>query len=238
MLNAEDLGFIPNDPTFDNSLVVANLLANPPADREILFSNGMYYFLTPPPVLNTPLELNGEGVNNTYLVRKYNETDLNKALLHSISTLYVKDLCVWSEGTGGGGIRLEGNLASGSVIENVVVTAGSGYNWHIPLTLHGQYHALGLRTCKLENVELFASTVHGLWIVNTRGLSAQVNVYPAGGTVGHAVIQDMAGNKSENIAIDTYHLPTVWLYNVANFKLWGMGTTLVNNNGSSNVRIY
>lgn len=239
MINVLDHGFQTGDQYFNNSILLNNLIANLGTDREIYFPAGTYYFNTPLDIINIPVVFKGCGINNTALIRNYTESDLNKALIIAKETIIIKNLSIHSgqNCTGGGAIRLDGLSASASVLRDLYITGLQGGTWHIPLVLNGP-EQLGIRSCYIDNVELFAATIHLFWFINTRGLTANIQGYPAGGSANHGTIQQSGSYRPSNIDIRTRYLETLYLYSTDNFTILSTPKTNIIQTNCTNIKVY
>ncbi len=220
MIDVNDHGLTPNDINFDNTPLFNSLVQSLGSDRDLYFPAGAYYFNTAPDIITIPLTIRGCGINNTNLLRNYNETDLGKALIHTKSTLHINSMAISAAPNcvGGGAIKLDGLQASSSVLRDLYITAKAGGNWGIPVTLYGPVE-MGIRGCCLDNLQIFAATVHLIWCLNVRGLTANMQCYPAGGTVDHITIQSTNGYRPSNISITSTYLTKMYLYDVDNLRL-------------------
>jgi hypothetical protein len=231
--DAIQYGFTPGDPSFDNSVVLNNYVANVGADRTLHFPSGTYYFNTAPNTITKGLVIRGDGINNTSFIRNYTPSSYADALIHTTTPLVLENLGILAATEGGGAIKLDGLGASASVLRDLYITAQSGGNWAIPLTLISG-DPLGIRGVNIDNVELFAATMQLAWFVNVQGLTANFNAYPAGGTANHIVVQGSGSYHSSAVKINTRHLVTAWLYDTDNISIDTLGTT-VNQQNCTNV---
>jgi len=232
MINAKDIGFVPNDPNFDNTIKLNDFLTG--TEDTLYFPSGVYYFNTRPNTIGRPIEIFGAGINNVSLVKNYDESDLNKALLTATQTLNLHNVAIQAYKPGGGAIRLEGLGASASILRDLYITGST--SWQIPLTCISS-DPLGIRSLLIDNVELFAATMQIAWLVNLRGATINLNAYPAGGVTNHIVIQGTGGYRSSNILFTSRYLETMWVYDTDNLTYTGLGSTVVNQSNSSNIRI-
>lgn len=246
-IHVGDAGLRPGDPKYDNTPKFNKLMEMISSRRTIYFGAGAYYFNSPPKIIEQSVVMIGDHTNSTSLIRNYNATGPDEALIHTRRTLVMERLPVLAgEGTShGGAIRLEGLSASASVLRDLyITTAGQkGGTFDIPLTLYST-HELGIRGCLIDNVELFAATVHIAWFVNVKGLTARLNGYPAGGTVDHITIQgyDSTKRRSEAIQFETRHLVRLYVYTTNNLILkdlctddGGFSTQVIRDKESTNI---
>lgn len=241
-LNVLDYGFVANDPLFDNTPKLNALISGLGTTSTIYFPSGVYYFNSKPNVINKKVRIQGSTMTDVVLVRNYTPSNYLDSLLHATDTVVIESLAIHAgQGTtGGGAIHLEGLGASASILRDLYITiqgGGSTANWEIPVTLYSS-DSLGIRGCLLDNVEVFAATTHSVWLVNVKGLTARVNAYPAGGTVGHITVQDYSGYRSANIRMETRHLVSLYVYNTDYLTLSGLGNTSVYPSNSTNIRVY
>lgn len=224
LTSALQLEFVPNDATVDSTPAFNQALTR--GESQIEFPQGTYYFKTPPQRITSPLMISGAGVNTTNFRRVYDEADMQAALLTSTATLHLSNLSITSDGTGGGAVKLDGLGASGSVLRDLYISASAGHNWAIPVTLYST-DPLGIRTCVIDNVNLFAATVQIAWLVNVQGLRLNLNAYPAGGTVNKVTIQHYGPYRSNNVMIETQYLDELHLYNTTLVNVRQMNTKIV-----------
>lgn len=222
MILVTDHGLRPNDPDFDNSPPFDALVATLPRPLSTLqFPSGTFTFKTRPRAIQKRLSLVGEGVNGTSLSRAFKPASYADALFRTICSIRAEGFgVVAADGTSdGSAFYLSGVGASGSVLRDLYITGKGSGTWAIPIVLHSG-DALGIRTCYLQNLELFAATIHILWAVNARGLTLDsVQGYPAGGSSDRFVIQgaktaDGDAGHSDNVIITTRYLQTLYLYSV------------------------
>jgi hypothetical protein len=238
IINVIQQGLKPNDPNYDNAPWFNKLVANIGTVQTIYFPSGIYYFNSRPNVITKPLVIRGDGVSSTNLIRNFNGRNHDEALIHTQRTIYIEKLAISARaGTShGGAIRLDGRLASESVLRDLYITGQSGGTFDIPLTLYSN-DKLGIRGCLIDNVELFAATVHIAWFVNVRGLTAKLNAYPAGGTVDHVTIQGINSDlRSAAIQFETRHLVRLYVYKSNDITLRTLGTQLIVDKDSINIR--
>lgn len=242
MINVLDYGLIAN-PSFDCTPAWNALLANTVAlaqSLRIYFPVGTYYFNSKPNIITTPLYIFGDGINGTALVRNYSAVDYNEGLLHSVSTLNVRDLSIHAgAGTAHGcAIMLDGLHCSSSMLDNLYITTLGG-TWDIAVYLTSN-DPLGIRGCYLNNLQLFASTIRGVWAVNVRGLTLRVNVFEAGGGISQILLQGSGtGGFCQNVQIETYYLTDLWLYNTQNVNIKAVGNTNLHQDPfCSGVKVY
>ena len=232
-VNAVDYGFIPDDPTYDNTVKLDSFVQSDPDDTILYFPKGSYYFNSQPQIIDKGITIRGGGTNVTTFVRNYVPSSYSDNLLHFTRTAVVKNIAILAKTQGGGAIKLEGLPASSSVLRDLYITAMTGGNYAIPLTLASS-HRLGIRGITIDNVELFAATIHGAWFQNVRGLTANFQYYPAGGVVSHVVIQGSAGYRSSSIKINTRHLPFIYFYATDGAKINTLNTA-VSQSGSTGI---
>jgi len=238
MINVKDYGLKNNDSTFDNTPVWNVLLTSLGDDKEIYFPAGVWYFKTKPAIIKTPLTVRGCGLNNTNLFRDYIESDLNSALIHTNNTLNLSNLAITAvAGTSGGGaVKLDGLPASGSILRDLYITGQQKGTWAIPVTLYSS-DPLGIRTCHIDNLDIFAATIHLIWCVNVRGLTLNANCYPAGGTSNQVTIQHYdAQNRSANIQIETRYMDKLYLYNTDSLIIQSVVGTSIVQSGCTKIR--
>lgn len=239
MINVLEAGLKANNTGFNNSLAWNDLLVNIGSDRDVYFPQGSYYFKTTPNSPTTPLTIRGCGINNTTIIRDYSTNNYIDALFKFNYSTHVSNLGILSGSgrIGGSAIYLHGLQASSSVIRDFYCSAQSGGNWQIPLILYS-LDPMGIRTCCIDNVELFAATMHLAWFVNPKGLTANISGYPAGGKVNHMVIQGASSIRPANIQFKTRYLEKLWLYNTDNARVHTLGNTSVQQNDCNNVIVY
>lgn len=235
MIDALCLGFIPNDITFDNTPIFNTVLESTVTD--LYFSAGDYYFNTQPNIINKPFSIRGNGINITSLIRNFSTNDLYSALLHTKCSFIAENFGIIAtpETHGGGGIKIETIRGSSSVLRDLYITGGYNATFDIPICLYA-LEEMGIRDCLIDNVDLFSATEHLAWFVNVKGLTCNLNAYPAGGIVDHVTIQG-SETRSSNILITTHYLQTLYLYNVDNIAVLGIGNTTINQTNCNNVRL-
>lgn len=204
-----DLGFN-KDPDFDNTPIWNALAACGPSRVEV---DGVYTFKTRPNPISRPMRFEGETINSSGFRRDYHPTTSTEVFLDFCQTCRVDGVAVTAHsGEGGIGARFHGLSASASVLRDAYITAQAGANWLVALN-YWSADPLGIRSCLAQNVELFASSAHVLWVCNAKGLTLDnVNCYPAGGTSRHATVQGVNGHRSAKIRWTTRYLEKVWVY--------------------------
>lgn len=236
-INVLDEGLRPGDPKYDNTPKFNELLDKLGPVRTIYFPSGAYYFNSRPKLITKNVVIVGDGINATSFIRNYDGGNYDEALIHTQRTIAIERVGILAaSGTGGGGaVRLEGESASSSVLRDLYITGQPGGTFAIPLTLYS-IDDKGIRGCNIDNVKLFAATLHLAWFVNVRGLTAKLDAYPAGGTVDYITVQGVdAGLKSDNVQIDTTHLVRMWVYTTNNLTLRTPGTLVIKDTVSTNI---
>jgi len=231
--DALTLGFS-NDAGFDNTPAWNNLVSS--GDNSVYF-NGQFTFKTAPNGINRVMHIVGNGVNGTTFYRDYEPVTLFEPFIKSTKALHMQGIGVIAkQGQGGVAVELSGLTASASTLRDLYISAQVGANWAIPLKVWSD-DPLGIRGVFLENIELFAATLHGFWFVNVQGLTAGVQYYPAGGTVSHAVIQHFGSYRSASIDLVTRHLVSLYIYGTDNAVIKSInGTNIITSSDSTNVR--
>lgn len=231
-IDALSIGFS-NDSAFDNTPAWNTLVASGP---NAVFFDGAFYFKSQPNQIDRVLRIEGNGTNGTAFYRDYVPASTYAALIKTTKTLSMEKIAILAvQGTDGGAVELNGLGASASILRDLYITAQTGSSWAIPLKLWSD-DPLGIRGVLLDNIELFAATVHGFWFVNVQGLTAGVQYYPAGGTVSHAVIQHNGAYRSSSIELNTRHLAKLWVYKTDRMILKSVNGTNMILNDTTNVR--
>lgn len=233
MHSMKDLGFKAGDD-FDNTPAWNAMVAG--GYRHVIIDN-TYTFKTKPNPVTSPLRLEGATINTASLFRDYQPSEPTEAFLDFHATVRFDGAAVLAtSGQGGLGVRFRGLGASGSVIRDSYISSKSAdANWLVPLTYYSE-EDLGIRSCIASNVELFAATGHLLWAVNPRGLTLEnVNCYPAGGTVGHATIQNYKGHRAAAVRWNTRYLEAVWVYGTDGLLIDAMAPVSINPFNSSQI---
>lgn len=199
MINVLDLGMIPGDPDFDNTPYFDFAMRQ--SDRDIYIPPGNYYFLTPPNPITGIVNISGQSMSNSVLVRKYQPA----GEWDSFITLFgpgasrIENLSLLTDKSVDNGIALTLNaLVTGespdySSIVNVNISHNGNENgkgtWKRAMWLHGaarndnsEGKSIGLRDLRIENVYLFASTDSCLEINSVHDAYLMLSCYPAGGT--------------------------------------------------------
>ncbi len=233
LVDATTLGFS-TDPDFDNTPAWNALIANGP---DGVYFDGKFYFKSQPDQNNRVLRIEGVGVNGTTFYRDFTPASQFDALISSTKALHMSGFGIIAvQGTDGIAVELTGLGASASTLRDLYVSAQTGASWAIPLKLWSD-NVLGIRGVLLDNIELFAATVHGFWFVNVRGLTAGVQYYPAGGTVDHAVIQNNNAERSSSIDFETRHLVELYVYGTDSMVFKSVnGTNVIVSPDSTNIR--
>jgi hypothetical protein len=223
-INVINEGLRSDDPNFDNTPKFNELLDKIGAVRTLYFPSGAYYFNSRPKLITKNLVIIGDGINATSLIRNYNASDYNDVLIYTQRTITIERVgIIAASGTSrGGAIRIEGEFANSSVLRDLYITGQTGGTFDIPLTLWNNDNK-GIRGCSIENVKLFAATIHLAWFVNVRGLSVKnLGAYPAGGIKDHVTIQGYDSKlRSDNVQLDTHHLVKLYLYWSDNINITG-----------------
>lgn len=225
--DARELGFVPDDVTFDNTRVWNEVIKNPFVTG-VHFTGGSYYFNSQPDKIERPFNIRGDGINSTSFIRNYSSLDLYSALVHAKGTLCIEKLSIIAaeKTSGGSGLKAEGLAASGSIFRDLYITGKYTGTFEVPMSLYSA-DDMGIRSCKIENVEVFSGTHHIAWLVNPKGLTAEINAYPAGGTVNHVTVQGYGASRASNISLSTRYMDSLYLYNTDNLTLRSLGTTKV-----------
>lgn len=236
--NALDVGFVPNDITFDNSGILNNVISSLLNVSNLYFPSGAYYFNTPPNPISRPFVIRGNGINSTAFIRNYNPIDSFSALFEAQNTVIFENFSIMAQiGTSNGSaITLYGLSASSSILRDLYITGGYSATFAMPLILYST-DPLGIRGCTIDNVELFSATVHLAWFVNVKGLICNLSGYPAGGTCNNITIQNYGNSYSSNILFDTTYLEVLYLYSVSNMSFRGVSNTIVNEINCTNVTL-
>jgi hypothetical protein len=238
MKDVTTAGLVVDDPDVDNTPAWDALLAQRP--DWVHFPRGEYWFKTCPQPITCPLKISGCGPNISLLIRDYSEPDHGRALIHyQTAVAHVAGLSLLgSPGTAGGcAVKLEGEC-NNSILRDLRISGRAGATWDIPITLLSLTD-MGIRTCRLDNLVLFNATVHLAWLVNVRGLGAQLDAYPGKGSVNHITIQGKNGGTADNVRIDTHYLEMVYLYSTRNVTITGIGNTHINQDGAcANITLY
>ena len=233
-ISATDLGFS-SDPAIDNTPAWnAAIAAGGP---DCIYLNGLFRFKTRPNPILRPMRMEGANLNLSCLYRDYQPLTLTEPFIEARATFHLEKTS-FNAPSGGQGIGLQftGLAASGSVYRDGYISAAAGAHWAIPLSLQSS-DSLGIRSCCIDNVELFAATTHILWLCNAQGLTMQgVDCYPAGGTVSHATIQGQAGYRSAAINWTTRYLAQAYVYDTDNMTITGISPASLSINNSTNIR--
>ena len=234
--NAKDVGFIADEPGFDNT-AVWNRVIKDKLVTQLYFPGGVYYFNSQTDIIERPLYITGDGINSTSFIRNFSTDNLYSGLVHAKGTLIIEKLSiVAAEKTrGGSALKAETINASASIFRDLYITGKYTGTFDVPMSLYSA-DDMGIRSCKIENVEVFSGTHHIAWFVNPKGLTAEVNAYPAGGTVNHVTIQGYGASRASNITLNTRYLDMLYLYNTDNLTLRSLGTTKVSQTDCKNIR--
>lgn len=241
MFTAQQLGMIEDNPDFDNTPALNDAFRR---GGWLHFPQGNYFFKSQPDKNpdNGRLKITGEGKGNTILTRDYVPLSRDDALIWSMRAVYISDLSIHAAPNTNGGcaIKLRSREASGSVLRDLYITyrkeeAGQVHgDWDTVIQLIGDTEALGIRSCHLENLDLFAATLRHLWVVSAHGLRCYgVQAYTAGGTASsRAVVQGSNQGQwlSHDIQFVSSYLENLWFYSTQHARLIGMGNTTLHVN--------
>lgn len=235
-INVINEGFRPDDPNFDNTPKFDELLGKIRSVSTIYFPSGAYYFNSEPKLITNNVVIIGDGINATSFIRNYNASDFNDVLIHTRRTITIEKISIIAaSGTSrGGAIRIEGESSNSSALRELYITGQTGGTFEIPLTLWSDDRK-GIRDCKIDKVEISAATHHVAWFVNVRGLTAEFNAYPDGGTTGQVTIQGFKDLMSDNIQIETSHLVLLKIYDSNNITLNNPSTEVLQDAESKNI---
>jgi hypothetical protein len=209
------------------------------------FPAGRYNFATPVNPLSKRVKITGRGTAMTYLVCNYQLAPFAGFIQNNQQTILEDCGIVLSGGLAGGcGVRITqngippnpvgGSPASYSRLVNLIITEddqSTGGMWDCAVMIDSNA-PLGLRMCVLEDCLLLASRSHIFWGINCQGLVIRGGgMYPAGGIVNHAVIQQSSdGNdyRSAMVRLEgVEYLETLYLYGVQGARIDGMNTQVV-----------
>lgn len=208
---ATDIGFSV-DHAFDNTPAWNAMIA--PGGPSYVIFDGAFSFKTQPKPVERPIRIEGIIVNQAALMRDYAPSNWLEPFLEFRATSALERMAIQvRQGTNGVGIQFTGTSASDSIARDLYVTTGAtGAMWGIPLCLISS-EALGIRGCYLEDIELFAASMHIAWIVNAKGLTlSDVNCYPAGGSVNHICIQHSGQYRTQDVDWKARYLDLAYVY--------------------------
>lgn len=207
-MNVLDHGILPGYQ--DNTEAFNDLIESITSEATLYFPSGQYRFFSAPNPINKTVNIIGDGPAGTELIRSYT----GDTFLHFLRSSKVENLSIIaSENTeSGSAIKLEGIHCSNSTLRDVFISGRKG-TWDTPVHLTSD-HPLGIRTCRIDNLNIFAATKELMLLDNVKGLMADFSAYPANGTVSHIDIR-----RSNKIFIKTRHLIEAKISNTVNWRI-------------------
>lgn len=191
-MHASHYGFIPDDPTADNTPAWNYFLAT--GDYDIELDAAKYYFQTKPDPVNRAVYIEGQGKVATYLIRNYSPSSNFEGFIEfkSGSGSRIEHLSIFNTGASGKGVGLkiepeDGDNISWMVMDSLYISGDHpSLNWNIGLWMHGAKSRgaspRGIRNIEINDTHLFASNYALMDINSVHNAIIECSLYPAGGS--------------------------------------------------------
>ena len=249
IVDAADFGMLPglgsgvSQTTAFNAAVAAVIASG---SKRLHISAGVYYLNTQPASIAASLEIYGDGLNSTVLIRNYNGTAAQGLirLVPGASGFQLRRLAIdAASGTSGGhaisAVADATTSIDGVVFEDLWISTFGTDTWSTCIHIDGTLKitgAVGIREMAWRNVNVFGAALRSVTLTGVVDFSWQGGgIYTAGGTgVGSILIDGTASIDSTYVSIDVPSIQgkvTTGYATYVNVRAPVMGA--VENNGNS-----
>lgn len=220
-VSASDFGMLPglgsgvNQTTFFDAAVAAVIASG---SRRLHIPAGIYYLNTQPAAIASSLEIYGDGLNSTVLIRNYNGT-ANQGMIRltpGASGFQLRRLAIdaASGTTTGCAISIVADASTsidGTVFEDLWISTFGTDTWTSCIHIDGTLKitgAVGIRDTSWRNVHVFGASLRAVTLTGVVGFNwTSGGCYTAGGTGTVSILVD--GTASIDSQYVQIALPTI-----------------------------
>lgn len=209
-----------NDTTAFNTFIAACGAA---ATKQCYLPAGQYNFTTAPNCINQQINLFGDNIGSTVLLRNYNEADPTRGLL-CISTFAANDSSIGNFGIYGksgttGGSLISINQGVGSPIgflhfHDINMSTTGSCTHEYGLYINGTANSvapIGVRDLDFANITIFGANTYSVYVAGVVGLAFQGGggIFPAGCVSANSGDVIFAGTAAVNSTQVFFNPPTM-----------------------------
>lgn len=240
MLEVLLLGMMAEDPNFDNSPVLASIIANCTTDCVIHIPKGHYYFNTPMPPITKTVAIVGDGMNSTVLYKNYAQSNPFFRFTAGTASRMENVTLGAKSGSGASALVLQ-SQANGTSPDffsgqNINITVYNGSKWHTGIDMNGVHRARqapsGLRDLYLSNVFVFGCTDATISFNTVHGAKVYGQFFSAGGTTDKIKFNAWSDDKNTGIMLESPILGQIQLWNTVLSTIMTYSVTSIDNIGS------